>query len=75
MTLNRSTAIDPGKVLRTFSYAHPVFTTEGARAQARWHEISGVNRTHFAGAYWRWGFHEDGVVSAVRVGERFGARL
>ena len=38
-------------------------------------EISGRNRTHFCGAYWGWGFHEDGVVSALRVGERFGARL
>ncbi len=62
-------------MLRRFSYAHPVFTGDGARAQARWHEISGVHRTHFAGAYWRWGFHEDGVVSAARVGEHFGARL
>ena len=75
VTLNRSTAIDPGKVLRTFSYAHPVFTTEGARAQARHHEISGVNRTHYAGAYWHWGFHEDGVVSGARVAEHFGAKL
>ena len=64
MTLNRSEAIDPGKVLRTISYAHPVFTPEGARAQARHAEISGRNRTHYCGAYWGWGFHEDGVVSA-----------
>ena len=75
VTLNRGEAIEPGKVLRRFSYAHPVFTGDGARAQARWHEISGVNRTHFAGAYWRWGFHEDGVASAARVAEHFGARL
>jgi predicted NAD/FAD-binding protein len=75
VTLNRSEAIDPGKVLRTISYSHPVFTPEGARAQARHHEISGRNRTHYAGAYWHWGFHEDGVVSAERVAERFGARL
>jgi predicted NAD/FAD-binding protein len=75
VTLNRSDAIDPAKILRTIQYAHPVFTPEGARAQARHHEISGHNRTHFAGAYWHWGFHEDGVVSAVKVGERFGARL
>jgi predicted NAD/FAD-binding protein len=75
VTLNRSEAIDPGKVLRTISYAHPVFTPEGARAQARHEEISGQNRTHYAGAYWRWGFHEDGVASAVRVAQRFGGRL
>ena len=75
VTLNRSDAIDPAKVLQTIRYAHPVFTPEGARAQARHHEISGRNRTHFAGAYWHWGFHEDGVVSAAKVAERFGARL
>jgi predicted NAD/FAD-binding protein len=75
VTLNRSEAIDPASVLRTIQYAHPVFTPEGARAQARHHEISGRNRTSFAGAYWHWGFHEDGVVSAVKVAERFGARL
>ena len=75
VTLNRTDAIDPAKVLRTIAYAHPVFTPEGARAQARHDEISGRNRTHFCGAYWHWGFHEDGVASAVRVAERFGGRL
>ncbi len=75
VTLNRTEAIDPAKILRTISYAHPVFTPDGARAQARHEEISGRNRTHFCGAYWGWGFHEDGVVSALRVAERFGARL
>jgi predicted NAD/FAD-binding protein len=52
-----------------------VYTDAGVKAQARVNEISGRNRTHFCGAYWGWGFHEDGVVSALRVGERFGARL
>jgi predicted NAD/FAD-binding protein len=70
VTLNRTEAIDPGKILRTIPYAHPVFTAAGERAQARHAEISGVARTHYAGAYWRWGFHEDGVVSALRVAER-----
>jgi predicted NAD/FAD-binding protein len=71
VTLNRSEAIDPEHVLATIPYAHPVFTPAGWRAQARHQEISGVNRTHYCGAYWRWGFHEDGVVSALRVAERF----
>jgi predicted NAD/FAD-binding protein len=70
VTLNRSAAIDPAKVIAKIPYAHPVFTGEGWRAQARHVEISGVNRTHYCGAYWRWGFHEDGVVSAQRVAER-----
>jgi uncharacterized protein len=75
VTLNRTEAIDPGKVIRTIPYAHPVFTSAGACAQRRLDEISGVNRTHFCGAYWGWGFHEDGVLSAVRVGDAFGASL
>lgn len=72
VTLNHSEAIDPSKVLRTIPYAHPIFTHEGRAAQARHGEISGRRRTHFCGAYWRWGFHEDGVTSAVRVAERIG---
>jgi predicted NAD/FAD-binding protein len=75
VTLNRTSEIAPEKVIRTIAYAHPVFTTAGVSAQARVAEISGQNRTHFCGAYWGWGFHEDGVASAVRVGEAFGARL
>ena len=69
VTLNRSEAIAPEKVIRTISYAHPVFTAAGTAAQQRWDEISGRNRTHFCGAYWGWGFHEDGVVSALRACE------
>jgi uncharacterized protein len=75
VTLNRTEAIAADTVIRTIPYAHPVFTAAGVKAQARIAEISGRNRTHFCGAYWGWGFHEDGVVSALRVGERFGARL
>jgi predicted NAD/FAD-binding protein len=75
VTLNYSERIDPARIIRRISYAHPVYTAAGVKAQARVHEIDGRNRTHFCGAYWGWGFHEDGVVSALRVGERFGARL
>jgi predicted NAD/FAD-binding protein len=75
VTLNRSDEIDPAQVIRTISYAHPVYTSRGVRAQERFDEISAQNRTHFCGAYWGWGFHEDGVVSGLRVAERFGARL
>ena len=67
VTLNRSEAIAPEKVIRTISYAHPVFTADGMAAQQRHPEISAVNRTHYCGAYWGWGFHEDGVVSALRA--------
>jgi predicted NAD/FAD-binding protein len=73
VTLNRTEKIDPASIIRTISYAHPVFTAAGVSAQARVAEISGRRRTHFCGAYWGWGFHEDGVVSALRVGREFGA--
>jgi predicted NAD/FAD-binding protein len=72
VTLNRTAAIDPARVIRTIAYAHPVYTSAGQAAQRRHAEISGVRRTHFCGAYWGWGFHEDGVASAVRVAERLG---
>jgi len=62
-------------VIRTIGYAHPVFTRSGVSAQRRVQEISGHNRTSYCGAYWGWGFHEDGVASAARVAERFGGRL
>lgn len=74
LTLNRSEAIDPAKVLRRFEYDHPVYTREGVAAQARHAEISGVRRTHYCGAYWGWGFHEDGVVSAARACTRIAPR-
>ena len=75
VTLNRTADIAPEHVIRTIRYAHPVYTPEGLAAQQRVAEISGREHTHFCGAYWGWGFHEDGVVSALRVAERFGARL
>jgi predicted NAD/FAD-binding protein len=75
VTLNRTGEIDPARVIRRIDYAHPVYTAAGVSAQARFAEISGRSGTHFCGAYWGWGFHEDGVVSALRVAKRFGARL
>ncbi len=72
VTLNHTAAIDPDRIVRTIPYAHPVYTAEGVAAQRRHHEISGHHRrTHYAGAYWGWGFHEDGVVSAERVAGAF----
>jgi predicted NAD/FAD-binding protein len=70
VTLNRTEAIDPRLVLRRFTYHHPVFTRAGVAAQARHAEVSGPRRTHYCGAYWGFGFHEDGVVSALRVVDR-----
>ncbi|MGM0984907.1 MAG: NAD(P)/FAD-dependent oxidoreductase [Pseudomonadota bacterium] len=73
VTLNDSATIDPGKVLGRYTYAHPQFTLAGQAAQARHGEISGPeHRTHYCGAYWRNGFHEDGVWSALRVAQAMG---
>jgi predicted NAD/FAD-binding protein len=75
VTLNRSHEIDPEQVIRRIDYAHPVYTAGGVHAQQRFTEISARGGTHFCGAYWGWGFHEDGVVSALRVAEHLGAHL
>lgn len=69
VTLNSDQRIDPAKVLRRFEYHHPIFTVRRAVAQARHRELINVNRTSFCGAYWGNGFHEDGVVSGLRVCE------
>jgi len=76
VTLNRSEAIDPEKIIRTIPYSHPVFTPPGVAAQSQHGAIGGLQtRTHYCGAYWGWGFHEDGVVSALRACEPFGVSL
>ena len=75
VTLNRDDDIRREHVLGRFRYDHPVYTAGGVAAQQRWRELDGVNRTSYCGAYWGWGFHEDGVVSALRACERFGAAL
>jgi predicted NAD/FAD-binding protein len=67
VTLNANEHIRPERVLRKFIYNHPLYTMDAILAQKRWSEISGVKRTHYCGAYWIHGFHEDGVNSALRV--------
>jgi uncharacterized protein len=71
VTLNHTDLINPAKVIKRLKYMHPVYTIAGAAAQARHAEISGVNRTGFAGAYWLNGFHEDGVSSALTALQHF----
>jgi len=72
VTLNNTGAIDPDQVLGVFDYEHPVFTGRAVAAQSRHREINGARRTYYCGAYWRYGFHEDGVVSAVDALRHFG---
>ena len=75
VTLNQTQRIDPKLILRSFTYAHPVFTLESIAAQQQRHTICGTHSTHFCGAYWYNGFHEDGVRSALDVCQRFGITL
>lgn len=75
VTLNQKYDIDPTKVLREFTYQHPVFTIASIKAQQQRNKICGQQHTHFAGAYWYNGFHEDGVRSAVEVAARFDCYL
>ena len=72
VTLNRTHAIDPARILQRMAYSHPVYTHASVAAQARRQEIQGQRRTWFAGAYWGWGFHEDGIRSAVDVARELG---
>lgn len=75
VSLNQSAGITPSKVLARFTYAHPQFSLAAVAAQQRWAELDGLHHTHYCGAYWANGFHEDGVVSALRVAAAFGESL
>lgn len=70
VTLNNSDAVDPSKILKRIHYHHPIYTRESVAAQARQSEIN-RDGIYYCGAYWRYGFHEDGVVSALAALEQF----
>ncbi len=71
VTLNRSDAIDPARILKRIVYRHPLFTPASVAAQARQRELNGARCTYFCGAWWRNGFHEDGVASAEAAVDHF----
>ena len=75
VSLNPAGKVDESQVLRRFVYDHPVFNLAAIEAQKARAEICGQRHTHFCGAYWYNGFHEDGVRSALDVAQRFGASL
>ena len=72
VTLNPDGGIDERRVLRKFVYRHPLYTRAAVAAQRRWNEVSGVHGIHYCGAYWGYGFHEDGLNSAIRVASALG---
>jgi uncharacterized protein len=74
VTLNSRSRIRPESVIHRVGYDHPVFDSAAVAAQRRKSDIDGVNRTWYCGAYWRYGFHEDGVVSALSALESFNRR-
>ncbi|MBK5415631.1 FAD-dependent oxidoreductase [Pseudomonas sp. TH31] len=75
VSLNQGAGISPFKVLAKYTYAHPQYSLKAVAAQQRWEELDGVQHTHYCGAYWANGFHEDGVVSALRVARSLGETL
>ena len=75
VSLNLAKAVDPSKIYREMIYHHPVYNPESLTARHSHSEINGVNRTYYAGAYWGYGFHEDGVASALEVCKHFGKTL
>lgn len=72
VTLNPKGDIDDRAVIRRMSYEHPLYDHAAIRAQERWADVSGTHRTHYCGAYWFYGFHEDGLRSALRVANALG---
>lgn len=75
VSLNMTNRIDPKKIIKKMNYSHPVYNQACVESQRRWSEISGVDRVHFCGAYWSNGFHEDGVLSAVKVASSLGIKV
>ncbi len=68
-SLNVQHKIDPGKILAERVYYHPVFTANSVAAQKKKSLLDGRQGTYFVGAYWGWGFHEDGARSAADISQ------
>ena len=67
VSLNRHDEIDERSILKHITYHHPVYNLDTLSAQSKRHKINGVNQTYFCGAYWGYGFHEDGARSGIEV--------
>ena len=67
VTLNPVTKINNNKIIKTISYQHPLFSTESIVAQDQINNIQGSNGIYFSGAWMRYGFHEDGILSTKKV--------
>ncbi|MGI9289797.1 MAG: NAD(P)/FAD-dependent oxidoreductase, partial [Gammaproteobacteria bacterium] len=74
VTLNATDKINPDLIIRRIDYEHPVYNLTSVKARRRWQDINGQHRTHYCGAYWGYGFHEDGLQSAKNVVDMMQAR-
>ncbi len=74
VTLNRTAALAPERIIKRITYHHPLYTPAGIAAQARQRDLNGTLNTYYCGAYWRFGFHEDGMVSALDALDHFKER-
>ncbi|CAH0231071.1 FAD-dependent oxidoreductase [Pseudomonas mediterranea] len=75
VSLNQTALVDPTKIIARFQYAHPQYSLAASTAQADQAQLQGQQLSYYCGAYWGNGFHEDGVVSALKVAEHFGETL
>lgn len=75
VSLNQSEHIDASQILKQVTYQHPVYNNQTIYAQTQKSLIQGKNRSYFCGAYWGWGFHEDGAKSAVEAVEQFNSEV
>jgi predicted NAD/FAD-binding protein len=67
VSINDPGRVDPSKVIRRIEYTHPVFTVESAIAQRHLDRLNASGPVYFCGAWFRYGFHEDGLLSAVQL--------
>ncbi|MHC5026595.1 MAG: NAD(P)/FAD-dependent oxidoreductase [Planctomycetota bacterium] len=75
VSLNAASLVDPEHVIYSVDYTHPGYTPQSIEAQAKLRDLNGTRHTYFCGAHIRYGFHEDGVASALDVTKHFGVEL
>jgi predicted NAD/FAD-binding protein len=71
VSLNMEEKISQEKIVRSIQYMHPLFNHAAVQAQDNFERINGVKNTWYCGAYWRNGFHEDGVWSGLQAVKLF----
>jgi predicted NAD/FAD-binding protein len=73
VTMNPLQPINPAKIIKTIAYDHPLFLPESVDAKIALRKLQGARNTWFAGAWTRYGFHEDGLMSGIAVARALGA--